>query len=298
MRERKSRCRRMSKAIVWLTVAVMMLGGMPAMGAESDGEQRVYDQAGLFSAKEEVALEEELSSMRQETGMDVLLVTTKDAEGKSAEQYADDFYDRGGFGDAGERGAVLYLIDMDNRELYISTYQEAIRLLTDERIGVMLDHGVSYLASEDFVGCAEQLMQDTRKYYEQGIADGQYNQDRDTGEVSYYQEKPARSIRWYEALLALAVSAFCAGSVCRKVKRDYAMEKEWEMASGFHLAYRADAGFQFRNQRDELLDSHVTRQIIPRAHHSGGYGGSGHSGRSTTHRSGSGRVHGGGGRKF
>lgn len=264
---------------------------------EPERRKRVCDQARLFSEAEEESLESELCAMWEETGMDVVLVTTEDAEGKTAEQYADDFYDENGFGADEDKGGILYLIDMDNRELYISTFSEAVRLLTDERIDRMLDRGISRLGAGDFAGCAKQLLEDTREYYRQGIEHNQYNQDRDTGAVDYYKEKPKRSIRWYEALLALAVSAFCAGSVCGKVRRDYRMEKEQKMASGYYLSYRADAAFRFRDQRDELRDSHVTRQMIPRATPVRSTGG-GSSGRSTTHTSGSGRVHGGGGRKF
>jgi uncharacterized protein len=279
-------------AFAWLT------GELPVWAAvKDDVRQRVYDRAGLFSDTEEEELESELSAMWEETGMDVVLVTTEDAQGKTAEQYADDFFDENGFGADGDSGGILYLIDMDNRELYISTYLKAIRFLTDERIDRMLDRGISRLGAGDFVGCAKLLLEDTREYYEQGIGHNQYNQDRDTGEIDYYQEKPKRSIRWYEALLALAVSAFCAGSVCRKVRRDYRMEKEQKLASGYYLSYRADAAFRFRDQRDELRDSHVTRQVIPRATSVRSAGGRS-SGRSTTHTSGSGRVHGGGGRKF
>lgn len=272
-------------------------GSLQARAAETEKTKWVYDGAGLFSEEEAAALEKELSAMRADTGMDVVLVTTGDAGGKNAEQYADDFFDELGLGDSGAVGGILYLIDMDNRELYISTYKDAIRLLTDERIETMLEKGVSHLAAEDYAGCVGSLIRDTRQYYEAGIVAGQYNQDRDTGEIHYYQEKPQRRIRWYEVVLAVSVSAFCAGGVCWKVKKDYRMEKEQEMAAGHHLAYRADAGFRFQNQRDELKDSHITRQMIPRASSVGGRSG-GHSGRSTTHVSGGGRVHGGGGRKF
>ncbi|MCI9281791.1 MAG: TPM domain-containing protein [Lachnospiraceae bacterium] len=302
--------------ITVLTVLILLAFGLPVTGlfrsgeryfpwigisqtwaAETAGGQWVYDQAGLFSEEEVAALEKELSAMQRDTGMDVVMVTTRDADGKTAEIYADDFFDELGLGDLRDAGGILYLIDMDNRELYISTYKEAIRLLTDERIEAMLEKGISHMAEGDYVGCADRLIRDTWQYYEAGIVDRQYNQDRDTGEIDYYKRKPQKKIHWYEAVLAVSVSAFCAGSICWKVKKDYQMEKEWKMAAGYHLAYRADAGFRFQNQRDELKDSHITRQRIPRVSSSGGRSG-GHFGRSTTHVSGSGRVHGGGGRKF
>lgn len=302
-------------ACLLFIVAVITTGMFPssakALAAPKDGEetfspdsanqaarQRVFDQAGLFTAREKDELEQEIQELREILKMDVVLVTTEDAQGKNAEQYADDFYDSYGFGVGEDFSGVLYLMDMDNRELYISTSGEMIRILTDERIENMQDNGIGYMKDQRYEGCARQLLQDTQFWYEEGIEDNQYNIDRDTGEVSPYQARPKRSIRWYELLLAFGVSAFCAGSVCGKVKRDYAMNQERKQAANYYMAYRADAAFRFRNQDDVLSNSHITRQRIPRSTPASSSGGSGHSGRSTTHQSSSGRSHGGGGRKF
>ena len=61
-------------------------------------------------------MEEEIASMRKEMNMDVVIATTDDAEGKSAETYCEDFYINGGFGTGKDYSGVIFLIDMDNRE--------------------------------------------------------------------------------------------------------------------------------------------------------------------------------------
>lgn len=299
---------------VSVLMAVLLLVPQTVMGAERvvlsqnavlsenasavpGDSRRVYDQAGLFSEDEQEQLEEDIQSFRESTGMDAAVVTTENAEGKTSEQYADDFYDNMGFGTGEDLDGVLYLMDMDNRELYISTSGGMIRYLTDERIEDLLDHGIGYMQDGDYASCARQMIRDTGEWYRKGIVRGQYNEDRDTGKISPYGAERKRSIRWYEALLAVGVSVFCAGAMCSGVKREYAMERERGRAAGYHMAYRADAGFCFRNRQDVLSNSHITRQMIPRNTHSSG-GSPGHSGRSTTHHSSSGRSHGGGGRKF
>ncbi len=287
---------------VLLTAAVSIAGIVPSFVAlaasKEQREPRVYDQAGLFSAEEKEKLEQELQALREDLKMDVALVTTEDAQGKTAEQYADDFYDDYGLGTGKDYSGVLCLMDMDNRELYISTGGEMIRYLTDERIENMLDNGIGYMKKQSYMGCARQFLRDVQFWYEEGIPQGQYNVDRDTGEVSPYRARPKRSIRWYEFLLAFGISAFCGGSVCGKVKRDYAMNQERRQAANFYMAYRADACFRFKNQSDVMTNSHTTRQMLPRSTSMGHPGSSGHSVRSTTHHSGSGRSHGGGGRRF
>lgn len=270
--------------------------GAAVGGGEHAAAQRVYDQAGLFSAAERSALEDEIKSLQDEIKMDVVVVTTEDALGKSAADYADDFYDEGGFGTRRDHSGILYLIDMDNRELYISTSGAMIRFVTDSRIEEMLDYAYRYVQNGDFAGSARQFVKDTEYWYREGIPGGQYNYDAETGEISRYH-----SITWYEALFALAVAGFSAGAVCIGVKRQYAMKEQHQQASNFSLAYRADARFAYSNQNDALVHSFVTRKLIPRPRSGGpgsGMSGGGGAGRSTVHRSGAGRTHGGGGRKF
>lgn len=308
---RKKGKRRMGKAVKWIAgilfTAMWIVGGIiPASTAlasyqeseTAEAKQRVFDQAGLFSEAERKELEEEIQKLQKTVEADVVLVSTEDAEGKTAEQYADYFYHVHEFGKGEDYSGVLFLMDMDNRELYISTCGQMIRLLTDERIESMLDHGIPFMKDQDYIQCAYKMLEDTRFWYKQGIEDGQYNEDRDTGEVSRYQGGRKRSIRWYEFFLALGVAAFCGGSVCGKVKRDYAMEQERRQASGHHMAYRGNACFQYRKQSDVLSNSHVARQVIPRNPPVSHSGRAGHSGRSTTHKSSGGRSYGGGGRKF
>lgn len=261
-------------------------GGSSGTGAGSD--RRVFDQAGLFTDGEAEQLERRLSGLREKTGMDAVLVTAENTGGRSAQEYADDFYDDGGFGVGEAASGVLYLIDMDNREIDISTSGDMIRYLTDRRIESILDESISYFKDQDYLGGVERMIEETAGYYEAGIPSGQYNEE---AVVRH------RSIRWYEALLAFLVSAFCGGTVCLNVKREYAMKQEQKQAAGFNMAYRADARFRFDDPKDVLINSFVTQQLIARAVSGGGSRGGG-AGRSTVHTSRSGRPHGGGGRKF
>lgn len=279
--------------ILTVVLFVLLISGQ-AWAAKADGSRRVFDDAGLLSDGDIAAFEEEIAGLRDTMKMDVVLVTTEDAGGKTSQQYADDYYDEGGFGTRLDYSGVLYLIDMDNREIYISTSGAMIRFLTDKRVDQMLDRAYAYASDGDYAGVMRQFLADTGTCYRQGIPGGQYNYDTETGKISIY-----RSIRWYEALIAFAVAVSCGAAACQNVKREYAMKRERGRAANFNLAYRANAQFAFRHQNDVLVNSFVTQRIIPR-NTGGGHGGSGGGGggRSSTHRSSSGRSHGGGGRKF
>ena len=124
------------------------------VSAESD---YVYDYADLLTVEEEDALQKSAEFCKEQWNMNFLVVTTDDAEGKSSRAYADDFYDQR-FPEESEEDGVLYLIDMDNREIYLFTSGEAIRYLTDSRIDRILDE-VSVQVSED----SEQLSEYVKK---------------------------------------------------------------------------------------------------------------------------------------
>lgn len=289
---------RRMKHSFWILAVTLFALAVPisAWAALEADSRRVFDGAGLFTDIGIAELEEEIAGMREAMKMDVVLVTTDEAGGKSAPQYADDYYDEGGFGTHGDLSGVLFLIDMDNRELYVSTSGTMIRFLTDGRVEQMLDHAYTHAAEGNYTGVARQFLADTTAYFHKGIPGGQYNYDTETGAISVH-----RSIRWYEALLAAAVAVFCGGAACLNVKREYAMKQERGRAASFHMAYRANAQFAFHQQNEVLLNSFTTQNALPRNPRGGGGGTGGFgggAGRSSTHTSSGGRTHGGGGRKF
>ncbi len=106
----------------------------------SNLDEKVFDDADLLTDEEEEKLQEAIVSMAQETSFDIIVVTASDTGGKTSQQYADDFYDDHEFGYEQDNGSgILFLIDMYNREYYISTAGEAISAFTDADIEDMLD---------------------------------------------------------------------------------------------------------------------------------------------------------------
>ena len=287
----------MLTAVLCMAAILTVLFSFSAMALEKDSTLRVDDGAALFTTEETKQLEEQIAALRKEMNMDVAVVTADDTGGLSSEEFADRSYENDGYGVEKNHSGVLLLLDMDNRQLYVSTEGAMVRFLTDERIETMMDHAIPYMQQGDHAGAAAQMLKDVQAFYHKGIPGGQYNYDRDTGAVSRH-----RSIRWYEGLLAAAAAVFCGGSACLVVKKEYAMEQEQQQAANYHMAYRADARFHYQNQNDAMIDQFVVQNLIARAASGGGrpggFGGGGGGGRSTTHTSSGGRSHGGGGRGF
>lgn len=295
---------RMAALALGMFLFLGFLGGFTSLGAQgqADGtagvQQRLFDEAGLLSEKEQENIEDSIAACRKKTGMDVVAVTAYHDGRRSAMEYADDYYDQNGFGTGRKKSGVLVLLYMDapgrsGGECWISTSGKMIRILTDKRIDKIQDDMTDYLAYWDYYGALLTFTDDIKYYVDKGIQAGQYNYDTETGEISIY-----RSIRWYEAAFAVIAPALIAGSVCIGVKSRYSMKQSDRDRANSLLAYRADANFRFDNTQDRLLNKFVTSIPIPRSSSGPGGSGGGSSGRSSTHRSSGGSSHGGGGRRF
>lgn len=292
--------------MICLLICTFLVMGSMAVWADQtgavSGQPRVFDQAGLFSETEIIQLEEKIAQCRKSTKMDVVIVSAYADGERSAEEYADDYYDYGGFGVGKKASGVLLLYYMDGPgqpggECYISTAGTMINMLTDERIESILDDVYGDLGNRDFAGATEHFLEDVKAYVKEGVESGQYTYDRDTGEIVRYH-----SIRLYEVAIAMVIAGILAGSVCLDIKKRYAMKQSSREVSNSLQAYRADCAFCFSVAGDKMINKYVRSIPIPR-NTSSGSGGRGHSGsssagRSTIHTSSSGRSHGGGGRRF
>ena len=292
--------------MICLLICTFLVMGSMAVWADQtgavSGQPRVFDQAGLFSETEIIQLQEKIAQCRKSTKMDVVIVSAYADGERSAEEYADDYYDYGGFGVGKKASGVLLLYYMDGPgqpggECYISTAGTMINMLTDERIESILDDVYGDLGNRDFAGATEHFLEDVKAYVKEGVESGQYTYDRDTGEIVRYH-----SIRLYEVAIAMVIAGILAGSVCLDIKKRYAMKQSSREVSNSLQAYRADCAFHFSVAGDKMVNKYVRSVPIPR-NTSSGSGGRGHSGsssagRSTIHTSSSGSSHGGGGRRF
>lgn len=288
--------RKMIKRLVINSLLMIMLLGTVTIGA-ADAEfvskeefvdstnvvSYVNDYAGLLSSDEISELERQITDMREKTDWDIFAVTTYDAEGKSSREYADDYYDEC---TAEDSDGILVLIDMDNREIYISTSGNAIRYLADERIERVLDEGFYYAGEGEYASCLSAILSTAEYFYDSGILQEQENYDVETGAISEY-----RSLTWMEVvpILLLAVGAGLAIYVI--VIKSYSMK-----GGRYDYPYMKYGKIELISQEDRFIRQYVTHQRIQT--NSGAHGGGHSSGRSSVHRSSSGRSHGGGGRRF
>ncbi len=276
--------RRGIRTLLLTFLLMFVFASVSVCAAQEDaGGQTVYDDAGLLTQGERDDLTEQIASFTDVSGWNVFAVTTSDTGGKSTMAFADDFFDEHS---PDQEDGVAIVIDMDNRQIYISTCGIAIRYLTDERIDRILDDAYGDISDGEYKACLATMLDGVKRYYEDGIPNGQYNYDTETGKVSRY-----RSITLVEFLVALALGIVCSVIVWLSVVGKYRLK-----SPTFHYDFRGNGRLDLRVREDRFVNQTLTHRRIPKE--TSGGGGHSSAGRSSTHTSSSGRSHGGGGRSF
>lgn len=271
---------------VLLIFMILLIGILPSLAL--DTSVKVYDEAGLFTSDESAKLQDTAKSLTELNQMDVVIVTISDAEGKSSMAYADDYYDYNGFGYGSEKSGILLLIDMDNRDVWISTTGLAIRYFTDSAIDSILDKITGYLSDGQYYKAADIFLDQVGNYFSAGIDSNQYNYNTETGERDYYQnsltgfEKSVSHIPIF-LLISIAIAGIVVGIMSINNKGKKTINPS---------TYLDENSFILRDNRDIYIRTATTTRFIDTS--SGG----GSGGRSSTHSGSSGSSHGGGGRSF
>lgn len=120
--------------------------------AKSTEKIYVDDAAELIPDGEEVKLVEKCKKLSDTCKVDIGIATTTDAKGLSSKQYAQESVLNNNLGyeddDRFDKSAVLFLVDLDNRETYIVTEGLGILLIEDDDIENILDDVYAYIDSD------------------------------------------------------------------------------------------------------------------------------------------------------
>ena len=247
-----------------------------------DASEKVYDFADLLTESEELALYNKIMTFINTYNMDMVIVTIDTNNKRSATSYADDFYDYNDFGIGSTFDGLLFLIDMDNREMWISTTGKAIIMFDDYRIDKILDETYKYISTKNYYNCAKAFIEKSSNYASIGIpsSNSDYKIDENGNYVRTEYEKyfPIFGI----IIFSLIVSSVFIAIACYRHKtiRKATRAKHYLVKDSFKLT----------ESEDRFVTTHTSKVYDPPSSSSGGG--------SSSHRSSSGRSHGGGGRRF
>lgn len=249
-----------------------------------DASEKVYDFAELFTNSEESTLYTLINNFISKYNMDMVLVTINTNNKSSAMAYADDFYDYNDFGKGSTFDGLLFLIDMDNREMWISTTGQAILMYDDNRIDRILDNAYTYISSKKYFNCAKSFITTSSSYASQGIPSS--NTDYIIDENGDYKKNTTKSLNDFPFLFVIFVSLIFSSIFIFIARSKHKTIKKATHAN----QYLIKNSINITNKEDKFINSHVSKIYDPPSSSS--------SGGSSTHRSSSGRSHGGGGRRF
>lgn len=245
------------------------------MDYSEDTSIKVYDYAGLFSDYEEVLLSDKANEILERQNIDIAIVTADDLGGKRSMDYVDDFYDYNNFGYGDREFGLILLINMQDREIWISTKGEAIDLFNDSNINRIVDRVTEELSDGYYYDAGEVFLTSADKHISnQRAANLPFKERYSTGQIALVS-----------AGIALAVSSIVVGIM-------YFMHRLSFSKAPNASVYSDNGGIKLFRKNDQFISTHTTRTAIPKDTGSGGSGG------TSTHTSSSGSTHGGGGGKF
>lgn len=248
--------------ILNLTVPAFAAGGLP----------KIVDEAGILTTYEEEMLEERAQILADQYHIDVVILTVDSLNGKNITAYADDYFDYNGYGIGSDHSGVLLMLSMEDRDWAISTCGDGIKALTDYGQAQIMDDVLGYLGDDEYYeGFSEYL--DLLDIYFEAYQNGEpIDEERDLFDIVF------------DIVIALGIGVLAGFITITVMKSGMKTAKPQRGAQ----SYVRQNTYKLRRQRDMFLYSRTSRTRKQ----------SSSSGGSSTHRSSSGRSHGGSRGKF
>ena len=147
----------------------------------SAAENSIDDDAQLLTPDQINQLKQEIQPLEEKTKASAFIVTTNNNTYGDEQEYADHYL----LNKVGkDQNAILFLIDMDLRKVYISTSGNMIDYMTDARIDDTLDKVMDGMSQGNYFAAAQTFVQETQAFVDKGVPGGHYRVDSETGKVS------------------------------------------------------------------------------------------------------------------
>ena len=236
------------------------------------------DSASLINDSYEEKLTNRMQEIADKYNINFIILTTETTDGKTLQDFADDYYDEKFYNEDG----FTIAIDINSREIYASGVGTGVDNISDYEIDNIFDSARSYLSDGDFDSAFAQML-DTFDYY------FSYDDTQDIEEYLNYNDAEEKERSFGLGNLGIsgvigAISSFITGLVLKKDLKSVAPKRS---ATGY------GKDLVITGMSDFYLGSHVSKTPIVKHdnHNSGSHGnyGGGHS----VHISSGGVSHGG-----
>lgn len=213
-----------------------------------DSSEKVYDYADLFSYSEEEKLFEKINNYIDTYNIDMAIVTIDENPKLSSQSYAESFFTTNNMGIGNNDDGILFLIDMDNRKMWIATHGSAVGIY-DSYIDPILDDCYFYISDDEYYECAMTFVEQSASSYKKNERKG-----------------------WIVGFaIAIGISLIVPTVFCLVKKSKH---KAVRLATQANL-YMDKSSFQITKAEDVFSHSHTSRVAKSTSSSSGGRGGGG-----------------------
>lgn len=254
------------RIMVLLTVLCLLPACLFCVHAENS---RLDDSAALLTEAEALELENLLNEISLRQGLDIVIVTVDSVEDQTLKDYADHYYDYGGYAPDG----ILLLVSMGESDCRISTAGYGITAFTDAGLEYMFDQFISVLSDGEYAKAFQTFAQLCDEFITQAKTGDPYD--------SHNLPKEPFSVLG-SLVIAVVIGLIAAWIVTGNMKNQLNTAVKKVKADN----YITGNSLQLTGSRDLFLYTKVERKEKPK------------SSGSTTHTSSSGTTHGGSGRSF
>lgn len=267
----------------------------------------VNDFADLIEYEDETTLNYKLEQISEAYECEVAVLTVNSTDGQDITAFADDYYDYNGFGFGENDDGIMLVVDMGAREFAMTTHGTAIDIFTDYNLAQLESEFVYYLSDGQYTTAfiafyekCESIFTDYA-YYEENY-DGGYVYFPDDDELYYddiyndnYHGSSIKDRLSYSFSLKWIIISVVIGIIIAFLYTGYLKSQLKTVRSKASAQdYVVPGSFNVTQQRDIYLYGNVKKTPKPKNNSSSGKsGGSSFGGGSSTHRSSSGRTHGG-----
>lgn len=239
----------------------------------------VYDAADILTPAEEQSLSSRLETISNSQRCQVSVVIVNGLGGKSITAFTDDFYDANGYGYGTNKDGVMLLLDMDSRDMHITTTGYGAVAFTDYGIEKAFDDFRSYLSDGAYAKAFDRFADISDRYLTLARNGTPYDVENSPAEPIGKVTGGLISLGIGALIGLIAILIMQAGM--KSAKKQYAAQN-----------YVRAGSFNLTENFDMYLYTHTT--VTPRPKNTGGSGGGG----SSMHMGSSGVSHGGGSSHF
>lgn len=255
------------KKITSLLIVLLLLAGLSITVFASGDSPKIIDNADILSSLEEAKLETMALALVDEYDMDVVILVEPSIGLETVTDYADDYFDYNDYGIGSKHSGVLLLLDMEEREWAISTCGNTIDALTDYGQDQIMDEVLEYLGNDEYYDGFRTYLELLDVHFEAYENGDPIDKPRTLFDVIF------------DLIVALGIGAAAGGITIGIMKSGMKTVRPQRGAQ----SYVKQGSFKLNKQRDMYLYSNTSR-VRKQSSSSGG---------SSTHRSSSGRSHGG-----